>query len=580
LYDSENYREELFIRERADAEVNLVETQRWFDGSVPEDGTVQGPGYDNGNREYVTLSHCWGDKVNDHHRLKRTNYDEFRKAIPVGNLPKTFRDAIYFAAKLKNVGYIWIDSLCIIQGDDEDWLHQSADMDRVYSQTFLNLSATASSHSEGGLFRSRDPGTLIREDVTLNIRGLPGAYAENGPVRVNSGAIDFMDTSADEEDRRFLRPCTILNASLWIDRVDTAPVNRRAWVLQERLMSPRVLHFCRDQIAWECLGSKGCNGFDAVEEQPHGLSDFQMTSRGIVKRTRLKDLNIDEMTDESALFHWAQIVEAYSKTNLTQSKDKLIALSGLAKMMSKKLSNARYVAGLWETHLASQLLWRVEPSFNHSDRTFSHPATSPGEYRAPSFSWAALDAINHGIVYGDIAERGMLITVEEIQVTPVAEKNPYGLITSDAEKKACVTILGKLRQARLHSIEKGRYAWHLIGREKLDAEEHRNVYLDCPSRDGHCIDNPHAKVYVVPAAQVRDGAAAGSSHLICLILKYDRAKRVFSRIGITKLTSYLDGKAMELSKGEYAILEKYDSDIDMPHDGWLAESGKHRIRLI
>jgi hypothetical protein len=578
LYESEHDGGELLVREHPDVEVNIVETKGWADGTAPRPGGSGGSG---GNTEYVTLSHCWGDSVSVNHRLSSTNYDAFRKGILIGGMPKTFRDAIYFAAKLKNVGYIWIDSLCIMQGGDgEDWLVQSADMDRVYSETYLNLSATASPNSGGGLFKSHSPGTLSREQITLNIRGLPGAYVGKTPTRVSSGTIDLTHELPNEEDRPYLRPCTIHHAFSWDDSVDKAPVNTRAWVLQERLMSPRVLHFCRDQIAWECLNSEKCDRLVADDGQPHGLLNFQITRRDTDERMRLSSSHIDGMEEQDALLHWAQIVEAYSKTNLTQPKDKLIALSGMAKTMSKKI-NRQYVAGLWNVHLASQLLWRVEPLFDRSDRTFSHPATAPKDYRAPSFSWAALDAIDHGIVYGDTTERDMLIKIENVEVNLVDRSNAYGLIDPDPTKRACLTICGKLRAARLFSIENGRYAWELTGRGTLDFERHRNVYLDCPSRDNDCIDNPDAKVFVVPAMMARNIASSEGAHLFCLILRLEPGSKAFSRIGITKLMHNFDTRAMGASGEEgCAILEAWPSDVNMPHAGWNSETGEHLIRLI
>ncbi|KAF1362991.1 heterokaryon incompatibility, partial [Lizonia empirigonia] len=168
---------------------------------------------------YVTLSDCWGGTVS--HQLTRDNYSEFTRGIPVRDLPRTFQDAVYVAASMEQVGYLWIDSLCIIQYDEQDWLVQSATMDRVYSETYLNLSATASFNSHGGLFRHGDFKLLEEEDVLLNIEGLPLAY-----------------------DRK--------DATFWEQEVDRGPVNSRGWVLQERLMSPRVLYFCHDQVGWEC----------------------------------------------------------------------------------------------------------------------------------------------------------------------------------------------------------------------------------------------------------------------------------------------------------------------------------------
>lgn len=572
---------EPYIKEHPEAGVNLVETLRWGKrGQTPS-----GLGYDPENPRYVTLSHCWGNKVNEHHRLSLKNYEAFKERIPIRDMPKTFRDAIYFAAKLDKVGYIWIDSLCIIQGNEDDWVHESADMDRVYSETYLNISATASSNSEGGLFRQRNPELLHKEEIVLNIEGIPGVDTEQDPPEPALAVKEYMASLLAEEAKavqtKFLRSCTILDASLWIERVDEAPVNTRGWVLQERLMSPRVLHFCRDQIAWECLGRE-CIGFDAIEQQPHGMSNFRLTGRGIVEGTRLKELDVDKMSDAVALSHWAQIVETYSKANLTQDRDKLVALSGMAKMMRDTI-DAKYVAGLWEKNLECQLLWRVEPAFDFVSGKFSNPAKPPSDYRAPSFSWASIDVTNHGIVYGDFNYREKLIRVEETAVTPKSDKNPYGLIEG-GYGKAKITLHGKLRPARLWSTGNGRYAWNMHESDELDlkSEIHNNVYLDCPARDADCIGQRDSKVFVMPAATYSNGSSSDSDYVICLVLKEQPQHGLFSRIGITKLTPYLDRRATETLEGESErrILKKWDNHGSLPHLGYNYENGEHRIRLI
>lgn len=66
---------------------------------------------------YLALSHCWG--LQSAHPVPRTvkdNYEEHRAEITFTKLPKTFQDTIVFARKL-HIPYVWIDSLCIIQGD-------------------------------------------------------------------------------------------------------------------------------------------------------------------------------------------------------------------------------------------------------------------------------------------------------------------------------------------------------------------------------------------------------------------------------------------------------------------------------
>jgi len=43
-----------------------------------------------------------------------------RTEILMEKLPYTFRDAVTIAHHL-NIRYLWIDSMCIIQGDRDDW---------------------------------------------------------------------------------------------------------------------------------------------------------------------------------------------------------------------------------------------------------------------------------------------------------------------------------------------------------------------------------------------------------------------------------------------------------------------------
>ncbi|KAJ3548776.1 hypothetical protein NM208_g850 [Fusarium decemcellulare] len=98
---------------------------------------------------YLTLSHCWGNAD----IKKRTTEGDFD--IPLEQLPRTFQDAITVTRRL-GFAYLWIDSLCIIQGDEADWENESANMASVYANGTLNLAATYSTDSHGGLMLERD----------------------------------------------------------------------------------------------------------------------------------------------------------------------------------------------------------------------------------------------------------------------------------------------------------------------------------------------------------------------------------------------------------------------------------------
>ncbi|KAH6613998.1 heterokaryon incompatibility protein-domain-containing protein [Boeremia exigua] len=538
--------------------VNLVETAAWLRPNARE------PDYKGSNERYVTLSHCWGGLVS--HRLLRSNYDDFVRGIPVADLPKTFQDAIYFASTLEIVDYIWIDSLCIIQLDKADWLKEAEVMGRVYSETFLNLSATAALNSTVGLFKDGDFELLEEDKVVLDIEGLPMAYDRK-----------TVPKNPDERERFFLRSCTIIDTSFWEKKVDKGPVNTRGWVLQERLMSSRVLHFCRDQVGWECACRDG-DGDSAIctAQISNTVREYSAHHR-IVEGIRQRLLRANNAS-YSPFALWAAVVKVYTKTAITNPDDKLIAMSGLAEIISEEVG-CTYVAGLWRKNLASQLLWHVEPVFRSSDRTFSHPATSITGC-APSFSWAAIDVTGHGITYANSTKRRVFVRIEDCVVEPLTS-NKFGLVS-----KARIILWGKLRRARLISRPNNCFGWHLVDRDDLDNECHTNVYLDCPTRDDDCIDNDDAHIYILPVA--KDVTSAGTSrneHLVCLLLRPELERGTFKRIGMTKLSPFADRRAMQKSgirdSPEYEIMRHSMSDASLPHDGNYDEvTGLHRISLI
>jgi Heterokaryon incompatibility protein (HET) len=77
------------------------------------------------------------------------------------NIPKTLRDAIHIAKAL-GFKYLWLDSLCIIQGDELDWAEQGAAMTDIYGRSKLNISASSSKNSdEGILTKLQDHGIRI-----------------------------------------------------------------------------------------------------------------------------------------------------------------------------------------------------------------------------------------------------------------------------------------------------------------------------------------------------------------------------------------------------------------------------------
>ncbi|KAH8812172.1 heterokaryon incompatibility protein-domain-containing protein [Xylogone sp. PMI_703] len=286
--------------------------------------------------EYATLSHCWGPNPK-HLTLTSDNIESFRVEIPLNTLQKTFRDAIQTAKSL-GIYYLWIDSLCIIQsGKDsrKDWETQAAAMNKIYSNCTINIAADHAANANEGCFVDRDIDLL--NSVYFKREGEAYVLREND--------IDM--------------------------QVLSLPLAQRGWVMQERLLSPRVLHFGPTQIYWECQEMAF-----ASEIFPGGLD---LTPNAPF------NIEIPLIGGAPGAVEWSEIVSQYSKCALTfPAKDKFMALSAIAERYSA-LYEDRYVAGFFKSRLPEALLWRV-------GGTADRPASVwRGDYRAPTWSWMNID---------------------------------------------------------------------------------------------------------------------------------------------------------------------------------------------
>ncbi|OCK74912.1 HET-domain-containing protein, partial [Lepidopterella palustris CBS 459.81] len=170
----------------------------------------------NERARYLTLSHCWG--TSQHIVTKKDNLQLFKNGIAWKNIPNTYRDAIIFARSLGE-RYLWIDSLCIIQDDNEDWLRESAKMGQVYQQSYLTIAATSAPDGAAGMYASQ----------TEKRRPEHRGFDESGH--------------------------------------DMAPLLTRAWVYQERVLSSRVIHFCSGELVWECNQLFACECGDVERDE-------------------------------------------------------------------------------------------------------------------------------------------------------------------------------------------------------------------------------------------------------------------------------------------------------------------------
>jgi hypothetical protein len=376
---------------------------------------------------YVTLSHCWGlIKV---FRLLSTNLVDLLEELPLLELTQVFRDAIDLTRRL-GISYIWIDSLCIVQDSVKDWEHESALMGNVYKYSWCNIAATGFENGLLGMYVNRDPSIL--KPITVNAE-IPVLDEDSG-TKICKGRFNCME-------------------NCWDTDVTNAPLNQRAWVFQERLLSPRVLHLGARQAFWECSDMEACETF------PSGLPialkcHFKSRMAGLICKSRLAtsplDLSSDNDSDAESIDSenemlelWWQVVGGYNRGGLTKYEDKLIAIAGVAKEIQVHLGD-EYVAGLWKKHLLQHLTWSVAASEADGDWGWAQKP-KPQSYQAPSWSWASVNERVENVV-GFNSEP--LASVLDFKVT-VAGTSEFGRVTD-----GYVRIRGRLTHATFQASDK------------------------------------------------------------------------------------------------------------------------------
>jgi len=362
---------------------------------------------------YAALSHCWGTGTSSKPPpvLTTANLSDRRRGIQHSELSLTFQDAVRIARAV-GVRYLWIDSLCILQDSNDDWQHESATMCKVYSRAFCTLAASGSRDSSMGCRVTDGPSRANFMDVELGSKRV--RFYESGP-----------EPWADEYRRQFLQT--------------------RGWCLQERELSPRVIHFCAGQLLWEC---RQCR---ASSEVPW----FQVPdpySESSLRCSRVFDLLNKEAMDKLLPVHrkgdrWQDVVEDYASRSLTFSSDRLPALSGLVRTMAGEGRGA-YLSGIWGKQLPWVLLWKPKDTPAASET--ANFRSRGGTYIAPSWSWISLQRpvwpASKPVAYptgekgwvgkearpdeDDVVKSELAATVESVRVVPVRAADPYGELSS------------------------------------------------------------------------------------------------------------------------------------------------------
>ncbi|KAI3319883.1 HET-domain-containing protein [Xylariaceae sp. AK1471] len=269
---------------------------------------------------YIALTHRWGVSVTM--KSTKQSLSEWLKCIKFQCLTKVMQDAVTVTRKL-GIRYLWIDALCIIQDSHSDWSVEACDMARIYRNAFLTIAAAASADHSDGFFTKR-----------------------NQAPTSQASANEILDS--------------------------------RGWIMQEQLLSPRILKYSKGQMDWECISLSTSDGNQTNTARSVTSSEIIRFKRA-VRGFRSTSMAVQKQAHAS----WQHIVQSYSHRELTNEADKLMAVMGIARFTGEIMGDC-FLAGLWRGQLWRDLLWKLDVS--------SYGGYLPPRVRKiklPSWSWAS-----------------------------------------------------------------------------------------------------------------------------------------------------------------------------------------------
>jgi serine/threonine protein kinase len=208
--------------------------------------------------KYATLSYVWS-KTNV--TLTSDGLPNARLGLQRHALPTVLQSGIQAAQKL-GFRYAWVDSLCILQDSEADKQAECALMASVFRNAALTIVLDQIDELDMQL-------GLVLPDAIAN--AIANAQAQKA-IRTATSSIVLPDANANTIFKNANRTTDRPSASSALPLSDFATPgfgwDTRAWSLQERLLSRRLLHLCETQLYWECASLKASDTF------PRGLSSL------------------------------------------------------------------------------------------------------------------------------------------------------------------------------------------------------------------------------------------------------------------------------------------------------------------
>lgn len=322
---------------------------------------------------YAAISYSWGGAKSSMLRLKKHTQKALESRFKLGDLVKLHQQGIQVAEEL-GYKYIWIDALCIIQDDIQDWLDQSSLVPQIYGNADITIVAGRSHDARDGF--------------------LEPTYAAGVPA----AAIPYQSSNSPSP------------ASCWVGprrNHEIGPANERGWCYQEALVARRMIVYGSQQLSFRC--QEAIEFEDGHHQWFAGRADwYDLSSLFRGKPAEYLEPGEDptdlfpfpaqlDPRQDSTLARWYDITAEYSARSFYNPTDNHAAFSGTVLLFQEVIArrygrgHEKYMAGLWEMDMVFGLLWRslriMDPGL---------PALTEPKYegrvvrRAPSWSWMAL----------------------------------------------------------------------------------------------------------------------------------------------------------------------------------------------
>lgn len=227
----------------------------------------------------------------------------------------------------------------------------------------------------------------------------------------------------------------INDIDLWRGELTHVPLTKRGWVLQEEVLAARTIYFGARQVLWGCNTGRACETYPYLRlshklGSPHSDLSFNRKEEFLYDdelgfiisaisraQTSTTNANLDSLPQKALFDVWPRFVAHFSIRALTFPADKLLAIAGITRLLSRVL-NDQFIAGLWKSHLMEGLLWYVRAS------TITR---RPVDYRAPSWSWASCEGY---IMHAEPFTSPWTVARSLKTICKTVAGEEYGMVTS------------------------------------------------------------------------------------------------------------------------------------------------------